>query len=186
MLRADLKRLCGGAVILAGLALAGCSQSPTAPVAAGIKNPEFVRSTKAPTPGLSSMGDVVSLTESQSIDGAVGGLVSVGRFTLLIPAGAFQGVAQVSISVPDSGVVQCDLSIDPPSANHFAVPVTLRSHCSGTSAVVPNRLLQLWFDEQRGLWVPVPGATSDMATFDVVAPLMHFSAYGIVGGKAGW
>jgi hypothetical protein len=169
-----------------GFVLSGCSRLPSSPGSNGIQNPEFVHSTKAPAGSLSGAPTLSSLAGSVSIDGAVGGLVSVGRFTLVIPPGAFEGLATVSITVPDSAEVLCQLGIDPPTANHFAVPVTLRSDCSGTNALVASQLMQLWFDEDAGVWRQVPGSTSDVVNLDVVAPLWHFSDYGVTEGKAGW
>jgi hypothetical protein len=172
--------------VLASFVLTGCSRLPTAPAEGGIKNPDFVHSAKAPMGSFSSTSALAGLSGSASIDGAVGGQLCVGRFTLVIPPGAFAGRATVSITVPDSAVVRCQLGIDPPTANHFAVPVTLRSDCSGTSAVAANQLAQLWFDPHVGAWCPVPGFAPDVPNFDVVAPLWHFSDYGVVDGRAGW
>ena len=179
-------RLWGAVTVMVGFTLAGCSGLPSSPGNNGIKNPEFVRATRAPVGALSSASTLSSLTGSASIDGAVGGRLTVGRFTLVIPRGAFQGPATVSITVPDSGVVHCELGIEPPTANSFAVPVILRSDCSGTNALLANRLTQLWFDEQALLWREVPGSQPDVVNFDVVAPLQHFSEYGVTEGKAGW
>lgn len=177
----------GGIVAaLVGFALAGCSGSPSAPPDSGITNPEFVRSVRTPSGAFSSTGDQTSLSGSTSIDGAVGGQLSVGRFKLVFPKGAFLGRATVSITVPDTSVVRCDLSIDPPSANRFAVPVTLSSDCRGTNVVVASRLVTVWLDESTGLWRPVPGSTPDAANVSVRAPLRHFSLYGVLESKAGW
>jgi hypothetical protein len=186
--RTDGVKVWGAVTLLTGLVIAGCSRMPTAPVVTGIANPDFVRSAKPTTTGAFSIASAVTgLTGSESIDGAVGGQLTVGRFTLVIPPGAFQGQATVSITVPDSAVVHCQLGIDPPTANHFAVPVTLRSDCSGTSALVASQLAQLWFDEQAGVWREVPGSAPDVVNFDVVAPLQHFSDYGVIDeGRAGW
>ncbi|MEO5988064.1 MAG: hypothetical protein ABIU54_02645 [Candidatus Eisenbacteria bacterium] len=176
----------GAAAALAGFILAGCSGAPSSPMGNGISDPEFVHSAQVPEGAFGNTGDKSGLSGSKSIDGAAGGEISVGRFNLTFSKGAFQGKATVSITVPDTSVVSCQLSIDPPSANNFAAPVILRSDCSGTNVVVPSRLMQIWLDESSGVWRQVPGSTPDVANVDVNTPLTHFSLYGILEGKAGW
>jgi len=121
------------------------------------------------------------------VSGDHGGTLSVGRFTIQVPAGAYKGDATIGVSVPDQGVLQCNLSISPASANGFRVPVTLTTSYAGANVVDPNALVEVWFDESSGLWRPVLGTSVDPANKEVVAPLAHFSRYGVVNeGKAGW
>lgn len=119
------------------------------------------------------------------ISGDKGGTLTVGRFTLQVPAHAFSGTATVGIQVPDQAVLQCNLSISPAGANAFAVPVTLTSDYSGGNVVDPNTLVEVWFDGSAGLWRQVPGSSVDTTQQVVHAPLSHFSSYG-VASKAGW
>ena len=187
------------AVAIIVAALASCSRLPMAPYERVVKNPTFVHgplptsSAQAGPGGLLSGSDSNGVSGSAVIDGAAGGQFNVGRFTLIVPPGAFAGTATLSITVPDTAVIYCELGIEPPTLNHFSVPVTLRSDCSGTNADLASRLVQLWYDESAGVWRPVPGSAPDVVNFDVIAPLQHFSIYGIiedvlgvVEGKAGW
>src|SRR5262245_31621863 len=95
---------------IALLAMWGCSQSPTARVAApDASSPPFLRvpagSASAFSSGPGSGGG------SAYIDGSRGGTVSNGRFQLHVPPGAFQGGATLTITVLDPSVMQCALSI---------------------------------------------------------------------------
>lgn len=183
------RSLVRSACVAAGaLWLAGCSSLPTAPDPGTYKNPDFVR---VDAQQVGSMSTNATLDTSPGsgeamIDGAIGGTLQVGRFTLTVPPGAFAGTATVSIFIPDQSVVHCQLGISPASANGFAVPVTLRSDCSGTIVLDPAQLAELWFDEAAQVWRQVPGANVDIVNTDVIAPLHHFSDYGVVDGKAGW
>lgn len=170
--------------------LAGCSSAPMGPGSNEIKNPSFVTNAQ-PAAGAFGATAAVSgpLDGSADIDGAVGGSLLVGRFTLTVPAGAFQGMGHVAIHVPDAAVVHCQLHITPESSNAFAIPVVLRTDCSGTNALDAARLTEIWFDASSGVWRQVPGSAPDVVAFDVIAPLSHFSDYGVielVDGKAGW
>ena len=92
------------------VALASCSVLPTAPISQV--------SDVTPSPVATPAGGQTAskaLSGSNLIDGAVGGVVSAGRWKLQIPAGAFVGSGTVSISVPDSTVAKCDLNINPTS-----------------------------------------------------------------------
>jgi len=125
-------------------------------------------------------------TISVRVNGALGGVVLAGRFTLLIPPGAFRDTARITIRVPDPKTVRCDLSISPPSANGFATPVLLVMNCFGATISDPNLLSTLWFDPAQACWLPVPGTSVDLRTLSLRTPLLHFSSYGATQGKAGW
>ena len=127
-----------------------------------------------------------SIAGSKLVSGARADSLIVGRFKLRIPAGAISGSATVSITVPDPTVLQCDLSINPGTANHFTSPVTLSSDFTGAVVADPTTLVEVWFDEAAQVWRVVPGSSVDVANSRVVAPLSHFSSYGVAQGKAGW
>lgn len=135
-------------------------------------------------PGLCDSG---ALNGSAKISGDQGGSLTVGRYTVVVPPHAYGGDATISINVPDRAVLQCNLSINPVSSNHFAVPVNLVTSYDGGNVADPSSLVQVWFDESAGVWRQVPGSQVDTTNETVTTPLPHFSIYGIArGGKAGW
>lgn len=162
----------------------GCSSLPTEPSPSGIAaTPSFVRVKTGGTTPFSATG---SSPNSKDIDGSKGGTFTSGHFTLVVPPGAFAGKATLTIVVPDPNEMRCSLSISPPEANRFAVPVQLVSDCSSAVSVDPRSLQTMWFDEGNAKWVVVPGSVITATTLTISTPLMHFSDYGILGSKAGW
>jgi len=123
---------------------------------------------------------------SVTLAALLGGTLSVGRFTLIVPPAALRQRATITMRVPDPSTMRVELSISPASANNFRVPLTLVSNVSGTDVPVVSKLQTVWFDELNGVWRPVPGSAVNVAGLTVYAPLFHFSTYGINDGKAGW
>jgi hypothetical protein len=124
-----------------------------------------------------------SLRASAWISGSVGGVVRAGRFAVRIPAGAFPGVAQVTVTMPDSSMMLCDLSISPASVNQFKVPVQLVADLSATDMTDASTCTMYWYDPNRVLWKNLVAKTRTSGTL-VVTDLDHFSKY--AAGKAGW
>lgn len=123
-------------------------------------------------------------TKVVTIDGAKGGSICLGRFTLDVPAGAWYGTGTVTVTIPDESKVMCDLSITPASLNGFNMPLTLRMKTTGCDTTDP--LLPGYWDPAFGKWTHIPGGYQEAGSKDVIAPLYHFSRYGALGGKAGW
>jgi len=121
-------------------------------------------------------------TASAKIDGIKGGKVGCGRFTVIVPPGAYFGIATITITIPDPTVQVCDLSISPAIANQFAVPVQLVNNLKDCS-VDARTLTTYWYDTGSIRWVDMKAAT-DSESGTVTANLRHFSKYGT--GKAGW
>ncbi len=177
---------------LAGLAVfLGCGRVPTQPTPEapqGYANPQFVR---VPSPGAGESFGVSgsqSLSGTAQIDGAVGGSLTVGRFTVTVPAGAYNGPATVTISAPDSTVLQCNLAISPGNIDRFVVPVTLSTSCAGIPGLDLSGLQTLWRNPADGLWYPEATSANVLAA-TVNTPLGHFSSYGVADtniGKSGW
>ncbi|HVP37557.1 MAG TPA: hypothetical protein VMS93_00080 [Candidatus Saccharimonadales bacterium] len=174
-------------VLLACAALAGCQNTPTVPLAEvpdpsqalGAGGIQWVvashRGTAAPL-SLQDTGD-----RTFWLNGYLGGTLSYGRFTLTFPAGAVYGWAQVTIHVPASALVDCDLSITPAYLNHFYKPVVLTIDCHGTNVTADNISgLGIYWKSTNGQWVEV-GHDDDPMTLTVSAPLQHFSEY-----RSGW
>lgn len=180
----------GGLLLFLGLAtLYGCSTvPPTAPPpVAGDAEPTFVRVAEA---AVDSAGQPVPANPkvvSVKIDGDKGGNLRNGRFDLEVAAGAWEGNATITMTVPDPAVMQCQLTIDPPDANHFKALVMLYGHCQNPiGASSTGEMVFIWQDEMTWQWKAVEGSSSSGATGLVSAALEHFSNYGVVQGKAGW
>ena len=140
-------------------------------------NPTFVR---VPTTSDQVSGSTV-------IDGSKGGSLTVGRFTVNVPKGAYIGNATVSIQAPDPTTLRCELGISGTrSILGFLKPVTLQTDCRGAVDVDPSNLQVIWFNEAQSLWVLVPNTILDLKLTRLLTPLWHFSQYGVVDGKAGW
>lgn len=178
-------RLWSALTLLAAGALAGCSALPSSPGSNAIRDPDFVRVASQPA-GTLSLAATGPTSSSKNIDGNKGGSLTVGRFTVQVPPGAYKGPATITITVPDQNLLVCDLGISPAAANNFAVPVTLTNDYQNTNVTDSSQLLELWYDAAARVWRVVPGYTVDTAKKTVSAPLSHFSDYGVYQGKAGW
>lgn len=171
---------------LSALLAAGCASHPSQPSPLDPSvEPSFVRVPAARAVPFSATGPGSSTT-SRTIDGSKGGSFSNGYFTLVVPPGAFAGKATLSILVPDPTELRCDLTISPPEANNFNVPVELMADCSTGIDVDPTKLATVWHDVGNNRWVLIPGSAVSRETVTIRTPLRHFSEYGILGGKAGW
>jgi hypothetical protein len=115
---------------------------------------------------------------SQMIDGSLGGQVSNGRFTLLVPAGAFPGTRIITIATSAVDELQCELY---PEGLQFAVPATLAIDLTGTGLDEDPAATVLWYDPNTANWVDMNGA---LDVHSVRAALPHFSIYR--GHRAGW
>lgn len=123
------------------------------------------------------------------IDGAVGGVVKLGRFTATVPAGAFRGNATIILTVPEPSAKICQLEITPNSNNTFAAPVILSAKVNDAGVDKKHRLAILYFDPVTETWTEVPGSSLDPDSGEVSAPLYHFSIYGVgdpLSGRSGW
>jgi hypothetical protein len=196
-------------VLLVAAALYGCGRLPTSPLVEPVPAPAPA-DVAAPAPpasdpellGLvSQLPQVVSqllppppivtpvlesLTAALPLDGSVGGVIRVGRFTVEVPAGAFDGVGVVEIVVPDTTRLLCRLHIAPDDKNHFEVPVRLTVGLEGVEH--PERMGILWWNPALREWEPVESYV-DPDGKTVRADLEHFSEYSVqevIRSKAGW
>jgi hypothetical protein len=189
-------------LVAIGLLLSGCSQSPLSP-----ENPAQtgLNSVTPPIVSFAADGTVdyvvapvdttddpsvtlagplpTSLKSTVNVDGSRGGLVRVGRFSVKLPAGAFSGTATVTMSMPDSNLMICDLSISPSSANKFKYPAQLTADFSSSGITDVSTLTTYWYDPTRVTWVSL-SMKSRISGSAVTTALEHFSKYG--SGKAGW
>jgi len=123
-------------------------------------------------------GEASNGAASVFVKAAEGGVVSCGRFTVVIPAGALAEDTEITISRPDPMLVMCELG---PHGLQFEKPVTLRIDYSGTAAEDAESELSnfgvYWFNEDAGRWELV-GKEIDPGSDVVQAQLLHFSDYG--------
>lgn len=129
----------------------------------------------------SGLGTGTGLSASAEIDGSKGGSLHVGRFTVTVPSGAYDGTATITCNLPDSTMMLCDLEIAG-TPNQFRVPVVL-SLDTKDLAVDQSTLSIFWYDVSVSGWRALP-TTVDSKDGVVSAALAHLSRY--YGGKAGW
>jgi len=174
------------------LAVAGCSNMPTAPQAAmqsGSSTSTTNVTDGAPSQvlGLNLLGGSSSTTKKSVVVGLLGGVISVGDFTLVIPPLALIQTATVTVSQPDLAHPVVSLSISPASANHFLLPVLLVGNAKHLGSSLISLATISYYNPATAQWEDVPGVSLSLLNLTVTAPLSHFSIYRIsLGGKAGW
>ncbi|HEY6573009.1 MAG TPA: hypothetical protein VI198_06780 [Candidatus Eisenbacteria bacterium] len=213
-----LVTLLASASLLAGAA--GCGNSPTSPVStdgaayAPGGGPEVLRiaadgsATWVAIPAALQSGTLIpgyddaafdprrQLTVSQRIDGAVGGRLVCGRYVASVPPGAFLGVGVITMTLPDSTLMLCDLEVSPAELNAFLLPIDLSLHTTGTTTDLDS-LEIYWWDPSESRWTGMgcektyslePVLADELLTAEPVQGallrLSHFSRY--AAGKAGW
>jgi hypothetical protein len=182
------------AFALAGmLALAGCSNLPTKP--AGLGSPDAgaavtsggTSSEILGLPTTTTTTSTLSATTTRTIIGLLGGVVSAGDFSVVIPPGAIMGTAAVTVTQPDRLHPVVQLSIAPLSANKFQLPVLLVANARTMSPSLLSVAYLSYFNPATGQWERVSGSSVSLLNLTVTAPLWHFSTYRVEsGGKAGW
>ena len=190
------QRLSSALLILVGtMTSLGCSgSSVTAPDdpngASGVGGPFFVEDPESS--GLAVLPiaenyDPNSNMGSSTIDGDRGGILRVGRFTLYVPPGAFDGPATVSLMVADPTLLICDLDITPRPVGDFKVPIILEADCKDLVEIAQlSGLTILWMNDEAGKWEKKGETIVDEQNSRVRSGLNHFSTYGVVEGRAGW
>src|SRR5262245_29032383 len=104
----------GGMLLVAGLLVGGCLAShETMPTAAPEPEPEptFVAVSAVEVDSAGQPVPVEASIVSAAIDGAAGGELHNGRFSLYVPKGAWEGVLTVTMTIPNPVVMRCDLSL---------------------------------------------------------------------------
>jgi len=123
------------------------------------------------------------LISASVIDGSRGGTVRAGRFSVMLPPGAFSGLAGIAVSMSDSTVMICDLTITPASANKFKIPAQLTADLSSPGLIDAAAFTTYWYDPAKAAWVNL-FAKSTVNGTSITTTLDHFSRY--AAGKAGW
>jgi len=193
------------ALVGVALALAGCGQSPLAPDTRS-GSPGVLAPVTPPLVSIAEDGTLSyvtapvsagadsaspplasppprSLAATARVDGNLGGTIRAGRFSVMIPPGAFVGPATVTVSMPDSTVMICDLAISPAAANKFLKPVQLMANLYSPDMTDASGCTNYWFDPTRNTWVSL-ATKSRCSGATITTNLSHFSKYG--SGKAGW
>jgi hypothetical protein len=187
------------------LGLTGCGQSPLGPAAPSSSSAASFSPLTPPLVQIAPDGSVsyvdapvgfasgepvhlagtlsTAITTTATIDGNQGGYLKAGRFSVRIPAGAFKGPATVTISMPDSTLMLCQLSITPDAANKFKTPATLTADLSSTGITDAQGFTMYWYDPTKLTWVNL-FAKSTVSGATISTSLDHFSTY--AAGKAGW
>jgi len=177
------------AALVVAVGLNGCLANPMAvdPNALGIASPqtpglETASAPLASKPGTTLPGgDPNERRASAVIDGALGGTVRAGQWTVRVPRGAFSGTGTVTVTVESDPAV-VDLVVQPASLNQFRVPVQLRY-----GARSPRQALRLqieWWNPSRRSWQAI-SSQADLSDVARVSSLSHFSKYRC-RQKAGW
>jgi len=154
---------------------------------------------QSPTPGTYAEAEfdpTRRLTVERPVDGSVGGRIVCGRFVATVPAGAFEGVGTITMTMPDTTLMLCELEVTPAELNDFAVPVELSLRTIGTTTDLDS-LEVYWWDPAKSQWTAMgcrrsntlePVLADEMVTAEPIKgatlPLNHFSKY--AAGKAGW
>lgn len=189
MSRPSQTRWIRNALLALGLALAGCGETPiTAPGPDAGAAPQLIALSDGATafvapPDMTALASgtmtQAGVTSSATINGAVGGRLTCGRFAVTVLPGTFSGTGTVTMTMPDPTVSVVDLSISPSTLNSFKVAVALSYDPSGLALTAPVTIY--WFDGKK--WVDLV-AKADSKTGLPTVSLKHFSPYG--AGKAGW
>jgi hypothetical protein len=170
--------------MLAMLALAGCSNIPTAPQRGSASTVPSGGS--AQVLGL-SLGGSSSTTTRSAVMGVLGGVVSIGDFTVVVPPLALSQTAVVTVSQPDLAHAVVNLGIAPASANGFRLPVLLVANAKRLDPALLSMAGIDYYNPATAQWERVAGTSVSLLNLTVSAPLMHFSTYRVsTGGKAGW
>ena len=172
--------------LMALIATAGCSSLPTRPDG---EAPPTAAEPDTTSADLGTKPRPISTrpaTTTRTINGTLGGLVSAGNFTVVIPPLAVSGTVTVTVTQPDVTKPVVELEISPPSANGFLVPVTLIADAGSMSTKTLAAAHISWLNPSTGKWEPMASQV-DLASRTVICPLRHFSTYSVEsGGKAGW
>src|SRR5262249_1265612 len=153
-------------------------QMPTAPIVdrapsgAMSTSPTGEAPAPAPTPDPPPASGAVS---SRTLSPLLGGTVSAGQFKVIVPPGALRKTAPITVCQPRLDVRQVELTISPPSANGFLLPVLLVADCKDMSLEVLKLQTMWWWNPQTQHWEAVLNVQVDLLGRTVTAPLWHFS-----------
>jgi hypothetical protein len=174
------------ALVLTALVLgAGCSNMPTGP-RPGLDSALAPDPSSAAPAGANPI-PIIPALGSKTIYGVLGGTVSAGDFTIVLPPLAVTGTATVTVFQPDRRKPVVELRISPASSNKFRAPVLLIANASPMDVLNLQGASISWFNPATGKWEPMAASKVNLDSRTVLCPLSHFSTYRVEsGGKAGW
>lgn len=171
----------GAITAVIGLALTGCARD--AAYVPSNDEPKFAQSVLTGDDSAGSLvGGVVfgggpgsPVVVNTLILPQLGGVITNGRYTLIVPPGALSAPAVFTVQDNRNGYIEVELG---PHGSVFNLPVTLVVNLAGTNADRNTKLY--WWDDSNGMWVNMGGSTNPL-TRTLIVPLPHFSKY-----RAGW
>ena len=177
------------AALLVALLLAtlSCSPLPLEPDVLGMGGAGSGAVSAAATPGPVALSSTVvtilpedpiavidPIVSTEIVTGAVGAKLTAAGISLELPPGAFDGTAEIKVTVPDSTKLHCFLEITGSVPNQFDVPVVLTFDCRNVTDIDHQGVF--WFNPATGRWVQIAGDI-DRERKIVTTPLSHFSEY---------
>ena len=164
------------------LAFGGCSNLPTQPTMPSESVVNGAGSEPAQVLGLFEG----STSQTTKTVGLLGGVVSAGDFTIVIPPAALTRPASITVSQPDPTKPVVNLSISPASANRFLLPVILTANAKRMDRTLLSTACISYYNPTTQKWEDL-ASTVSVLNLTVSTPLWHFSTYRVTsGGKAGW
>jgi hypothetical protein len=156
------------------LACGDASSDPTARTAPpsrllGLGSPSLV---ECPTTGSAT---------TQGVIGTLGGTLSVGGATVIVPAGALLGPTQLVVTVPASRYMEIDVSV--PGVEHFVFqqPITVSvdyGRCARGN--IDTRLLSIWYIDSQSKQPLEPMVSVDnKLTRTITFTTGHLSGYAL-------
>src|SRR5689334_17612260 len=159
-------------LLASAAALAGCSSRlPTDPGARTAnsslrirdpqQDPPAIEPDTTPAPTAPAANETLLVV--QNVNGKRGGSLTLANFHLVIPAGAFNGTAAVTLRQPDPNVPLVEFVVSPSTKATFKKPATLTVDLSSwTDASIAAAQVLTW-DSSVGDWVPAQNAIVDPA-----------------------
>ncbi len=146
----------------------------------------LVAQASATSPVFVSVPPLVPIAQTgyYDIDGAVGGSVTVGRFTVRVARGAYTGVSRITINVPDPSVLRCTIGMNPPRTT-FRTKPNLEANYSGASAA-PKSFWWINYSPSTTKWAAASVTTLNTTLTKVIQPLAVFADHGVAASKTNW
>jgi hypothetical protein len=119
-------------------------------------------------------------TSSTAIVGALGGLVSVGETSISIPAGALLSPVELTVTVPQSNLMEIDISVSGTEHFVFELPVVVTvsyARCNRNLSFTP---LSVWYiDSATKEPLENMGGVDDKLLKTITFTTPHLSGYAI-------
>ena len=172
-------RLVAGVALTLAVTVIACS-APA--ITDAVSNDQSVRRLSLGAPNLVEC-PVTGSSSSTATVGPLGGVVSVGGTSISIPAGALLSPVSVTVTVPESNLMEIDISVA--GSEHFVfeqpVVVTL-SYARCTRNDINLTPLTVWYiDSETKAPIEPMGGIEDKLLRTVTFVTPHLSGYAIAG-----